>query len=467
MKFSNKDLLKKIDKLEKKINFLILENAELKRQLNQNSSNSHKPPSSDLFKPKPKPAFEVEDKNKKSLGGQIDHQGKNLAMVETPNKKELIAPVKCSCCGKNLKDSIINNTGTKRQVFDIPRKVNFEVTEYEIGYVECCGVKHYGSFPKNVKATTQYGNNIRGLAVYLSAENNLSMKKIISFFKTQYNLTMNVGTLCNIMHSTMSLIAPHKEQIKESLSKCKLVHLDETSINVNGKNQWVHNVSTDKFTYLYMDTSRGAKAHQSEAGYQPPIEQYIVHDCWKTYFTEYQNNPHVLCNAHIIRELKSLIENDNRKWASNMLKLLYDLYNQTKNGTIKIITKNDWIKKYKIICNQANKEEPLFTKSGRQGKTKQTRGRNLLLRLIKEQDAVLRFAFEKNIPFTNNQAERDIRPIKVKQKMATHFRSVEGAKAYLSIKSFLSTISKNGLNILDSIIAILENTNQPFNFSSA
>jgi transposase len=453
--------------LESQVQILTEEISELKRRLNQNSSNSHKPPSSDMFKPNPKPAFEVADKDKKPIGGQKGHQGKTLSMVGIPDKKELIAPLKCSCCGKDLKDTVLNKTGIKKQDFDIPRKVNFTVTEYEIGYVECCGVKHYGNFPENIKATTQYGNNIRSLVVYLSVENNLSMKKIVSFLKTQYNLSMNVGTVRNILKSTMSIFELQTEQIKASLSKCKLVHLDETSVNINSKNHWVHNVSTDKFTYLYVNESRGAKAHHSAAGYKPPVEQYIVHDCWKTYFTEYENNPHVLCNAHIIRELKSLIENDNRKWASNMLALLYDLYNQTKNGTIKIILKNHWIKKFKKICNQANKEEPLFTKSGRQGKTKQTRGRNLLIRLIKEQEAILRFAFEENIPFTNNQAERDIRPIKVKLKMATNFRSGGGAEAFLCIKSVFSTITKNGLNILDSILTILENPHKPFNFSSA
>ena len=278
-----------------------MENIELKRQLNQNSNNSHKPPSTDMYKPNPKPAFPVEEKDKKKLGSQIGHIGKTLEMVAFPNKYFLISPKTCACCGKVLKGCKIEKTGKKRQVVDIPKIVNSEAIEYEIGYAVCCGVKHYGKFPKNLKATTQYGNYIKAFVVYLSVHNNLSVEKIVSLLKTTFNVTMNGGTVCNILHDTKIKLGHQLEEIKLLLANSNLVHLDETSINIKGKNHWVHNVSTKNLTYQYVDESRGAKAHKTKGGYQPTAGQIIVHDCWKMYFTEYRDNPHVLCNAHIIR----------------------------------------------------------------------------------------------------------------------------------------------------------------------
>ena len=242
----------------------------------------------------------------------------------------------------------------------MPPEVKPVVTEFEIGYAECCGKKHYGTFPPDVKAPTQYGNNIKAFVVLLSVQNNVSVEKISCLLKDVYSIRMSTGTICNILEKMRDNLEPQINKIKEVLSTEKLVHLDETSLNVLGKNYWLHVVSTGKITFQYLNKGRGADAHNCEAGFKPSPNQIIVHDCWKSYFTHYKDNPHVICNAHIIRELKGIIENYQTKWVSDMLEYLYELYYKTKNGSILVAKqKTYWIKKYNLITQQANIDEPL------------------------------------------------------------------------------------------------------------
>lgn len=464
----NKIFKERIIILNDKLTIFESEINELKRIINQNSSNSSKPPSSDSFKRNPQPAFPKNKDKQNPKGGQVGHEGSTLAFVENPDNYNLLAPQVCPCCGGVLREAKIKKTGFKRQVIDIPLVVKPVVTEYEIGYAACCGKKHFGIFPPEAKAPTQYGNNVKAFVVLLSVQNNLSVEKIACLLKDVYSINMSTGTICNILEKMCHNLEPQINKIKEILCEAKLVHLDETSLNVQGKNYWLHVASTTKITFQYLNKGRGAEAHNCKAGFKPSPDQIIVHDCWRSYFTHYKNNPHVICNAHIIRELKGIIENYQTKWASVMLEYLYALYNVTKNGGILVSKqKTYWIKKYNLITQQANIDEPLALKNGKQGKPKQTKGRNLLSRLIDEQESILRFAFEENIPFTNNQAERDIRGAKTKQKNATHFGSTDGAENYLTIKSFISTLAKNGTNILQGITQILKSPDNIFNFSSA
>ena len=468
MKFSNKDLLKKIESLEKKIALLILENAELKRQLNQNSSNSHMPPSSDMFKPKPQPAFSKTEAEKKTIGGQIGHIGNTMQMVSNPNKYILLLPKEkiCTCCKKPLSDKLLQKTGIKRQVSDIPEMKDIEVTEYERGYKECCGQKYYGQFPNEASTNTQYGYRIKTLVVYLNIKCHLSVGKIVELLQASYGVKMNEGTVCNIIKSFSEKGQKFYEHILDLLKKTSIVHLDETSIKVNGKKDWAHTASTNDLTIVYVDESRSCQAHTNPQGYQPPQNQILIHDCWKSYFSTYPENEHSLCNAHILRELLSIIENYKSPWASEMHKFLLRLYIRTDKGLSFIKNKSYYEKKYEEICKKGNKYESKATANGKQGVPKQTKARNLLDRMILHKNEILRFAFEENVPFTNNQAERDIRPIKGKQKVATHFRSLEGAQDYLKIHSIFSTIKKQGKNIIEIIHQIFKNPNDiVFNFS--
>ena len=210
----------------------------------------------------------------------------------------------------------------------------------------------------------------------------------------------------------------------------------------------------------------GCQAHSNPQGYKPHQDQILIHDCWKSYISSYPYNEHALCNAHIIRELRAVIEDDKSPWASEMLEFLFLLYNRTEKGLSSLSNKAYYEKKYEAICQKGNKYETKATANGKQGIPKQTKARNLLDRMILYKKEILRFAFEEKVPFTNNQAERDIRPIKGKQKVATHFRSKEGSQDYLKIHSIFSTIKKHGKNIMELLLQIWINPdNIVFNFS--
>ena len=450
-------LLNTINNLELRLQIQSKKIEELLSLLKQNSSNSHKPPSSDIYKPpKPKPAFSKTEAEKKIKGGQKGHIGNTMQMVSNPNKYSLVSPEEkiCTCCGKPLVTKKLQKSGVKRQVSDIPQMQDMEVTEYERGFIECCGQKYYGQFPREAVTNAQYGNRIKTLVVYLNVECHLSAGKIVELLRASYGVEMNEGTVCNIIKSCSAKMQKNYDYIKDLLKKADIVHLDETSIKVNGKKNWVHTASTKDATVVYVDESRSCKAHTNSQGYQPSQNQILIHDCWKSYISSYPYNEHALCNAHIIRELRAVIEDDKSPWASEMLEFLFLLYNRTEKGLSSLSNKAYYEKKYEAICQKGNKYETKATANGKQGIPKQTKARNLLDRMILYKKEILRFAFEENVPFTNNQAERDIRPIKGKQKVATHFRSKEGSQDYLKIHSIFSTIKKHGKNIMELLLQI-------------
>jgi transposase len=462
-------LLNTINNLELRLQIQSKKNEELLSLLKQNSSNSHKPPSSDIYKPpKPKPAFSKTEAEKKIKGGQKGHIGNTMQMVSNPNKYSLVSPEEkiCTCCGKPLVTKKLQKTGIKRQVSDIPKMPEIEVTEYERGYIECCGQKYYGQFPSEARTNAQYGNRIKTLVVYLNIVCQLSVGKIVELLQVCYGVEMNEGTVCNIVKSFSAKAQKNYEQIKDLLGEAGIVHLDETSIKVNGGKKWAHTACTKDVTVVYVDDSRSCQAHSNSQGYQPSQDQILIHDCWKPYFSTYPYNEHALCNAHIIRELRAVIENDKSPWANELLEFLLSLYTGTDKGLNTVNNKSYYQKKYEAICEKGNKYEVKATANGKQGVPKQTKARNLLDRMILYKKEILRFAFEENVPFTNNQAERDIRPIKGKQKVATHFRSLEGTQNYLKIHSICSTIKKQGKNIMEILHKILQNPdNIVFNFS--
>jgi transposase len=169
-----------------------------------------------------------------------------------------------------------------------------------------------------------------------------------------------------------------------------------------------------------------------------------VHDCWSPYFN-FEDARHVLCGAHLLRELAGLTENGSL-WAGDMHEFLLYLYKIPRP----IVAVEEVRKHYHIILAQAELKESL-PQQGKRGKPKQSPGRNLLNLLRKHEDGVLSFALEPDIPFTNNQAERDLRPAKVKQKVSGCFRTKAGARAYARLQAVVSTFRKQGLNVFATL----------------
>lgn len=433
------------------------ENAELRNRLNQNSENSNKPPSSDgLTKKTSHPAIKKE--TAKPSGGQKGHTGTTLKMVPNPDSIIVHHAPSCPCCLKPFKSSDVEQVQQRRQVFDIPAP-RLEVTEHQLGIITCCGQKHKGVFPQGVNSLVQYGTQIKSLSALLSVDYKMPFKKIDQLFSDIYDCPFNESTSISTNNALFTALAPIETTIKSNILASKVSHFDETGMRVAGKLHWFHTACTVLFTYLFVHAKRGKQALNAEESLIKDFKNWAIHDCWKSYF-KFTDCYHALCNAHIIRELDNLIQL-NTLWAVDMKQLIFDLYKLSEKGAINVPDKHLWLEKYNTICQIADKEEPLPIKNAR-GKPKSSKGRNLLNRLVTHQEGVLAFAFIDDIPFTNNQAERDIRCLKTKQKVATSFHTMKGAQNYARIQGFISTARKHKVNVFQQIINVFEHKSVTF-----
>ena len=427
-------LLEKIAQLE-------AENAELRRRLGMDSRNSDKPPSSDGYKKKTeKPGLPKDKKGTK--GGQKGHKGKTLKRVEQPEHVQIHIPAQCQCCGRHFRQEDAQVLQS-RQVFDLPAP-KLEVTEHRIGQVACCGLSQCGQYPVDVTAKVQYGPGVRALITKLSVEHKMPMEQISCLFEDMYGYELNSATIEAILARGYHLAEAIESQSMASLLEAATVHFDETGVRVQGQLQWLHSASTETHTHLFIHKKRGGEALNSEASILKDFTGTAVHDCWSPYFNV-ENARHVLCGAHLLRELAGLEENGSL-WAGEMHEFLLDLYKMPRP----ILAHEEVRKHYHIILEQAQSEEPP-PQPGKRGKPKHSRGRNLLNRLRKHEDGVLAFALELGVPFTNNQAERDLRPAKVKQKVSGCFRTQAGARVYARLQATVSTFRKQGLNVFATL----------------
>lgn len=421
---------------------------ELESRLNKNSSNSNKPPSSDGLskKPKRKPAFGR--KKGKKQGGQPGHKGKTLEISSTPDHLNELLPSSCIC--GTLLDKDQAQVLEIRQVIDLPEP-KLEVTEHRKLGCTCprCGMAHVGEFPEGVKARVQYGLGVRALVVMLNVCFKLPYKKIQNLFADLYGYSINQATIAAANQRCYENLGASEGVIKQNLLDSLVSHFDETGLRVEAKLHWLHTCCNGLFTYLFVHAKRGMKALESTESLLKDFTHRAIHDCWKSYF-KFTNCLHGLCGAHIIRELVALEEKD-IQWASWFKRYLFTLYHLSEEGT-GVLSKAQQTKALRLfdtIWNYADQIEPQPTKKSpkARGRPKATKGRNLLIRLKQHQDELLAFAFHKEVPFTNNQAERDLRPAKTKQKIAGSFRALQGAKVYARIQGFASTVRKHNRSV--------------------
>jgi transposase len=422
-------------------------NMELERMLKANSKNSHKPPSTDYSKTK---KGALKPKGGKGQGGQPGHTGKTLKIVSNPDKETNLRPSTCTC-GVSL-DGIEGTVVEFRQVFDLPDP-KLEVTQFNKIACLCphCGVLNTGTFPAGVAAHVQYGTGVRALGVLLNNAYHMPYNKIGQLMTDLYGYQINESTLVSANEICYDNLKPAETSIKEAVKEARVAHFDETGIQAEGKRQWLHTACTPTLTHLYVSGHRGAKAMEGPDGIISCFEGWAVHDCYSTYFT-YENCNHALCGAHLLRELQAQIETGS-KWAALLMQFLLDLYQKSEYGKGAITEFDPYSRLYDDICRQADAEEakPPPKTDKKRGKTKQSKGRNLLDRLVKHKSAVLAFAQHAEVPFTNNQAERDIRPTKTKQKVSNCFRTEQGAKTYARLQGFISTVRKQGQNVFDML----------------
>lgn len=433
-------LMNKIADQQQIIYTLQVEIDQLKARLHMDSHNSSKPPSSDgLHK---KPAFPR--KKGGNAGGQAGHQGHTLEMVQSPDHIILCKAEQCTC-GQDLSLEQVS-VQAHRQVFDLPEP-RLETTQYQVGQIICpsCGRLHKTEFPQGVNAPAQYGPRVRALITMLNSDYKMPFKKIQALFEDLYGYPVNVSTVTGANATLYDQLAGAETIIKDQLIASDVVSSDESGIRCQGKLHWLHVASNPLFTYLFVHPKRGSQAIESEQSILNRFLGFLVHDCWHSYFN-LTHVKHAICGAHLLRELQCLAENQSR-WAACFKQFLMETYHQPFEQRLQ--TRQAIEQKYDTLIHQAYLEEPPPVKT--KGKRRRTQGRNLLERLEKFKDPVLAFAFNEPVPFTNNQAERDIRPAKVKQKISGCLRTTKGANHYARIAGFISTARKHQLNVFKEL----------------
>lgn len=285
----------------------------------------------------------------------------------------------------------------------------------------------------------------------------LPFKKIQLLFNDLFGYPINESTVYSASNLCYKKLDKSEQIIKTKIAEGNVAHADETGIRVNGKLHWLHTATSILYTYLFAHEKRGKIALESNKSILNKISGWLVHDCWSSYF-KFKGFKHAICGAHILRELQGLIEAGQSKWAKIFKSFLLRVYEMPFEERIK--QRKQIEIKYKQICLTGERQEPPPKKTAnKRGRYKRTKGRNLVERLLREQNAVLAFAFNEHVPFTNNLAERDIRPVKVKQKISNCFRTFSGAELYARIEGFVSTARKNNRNVFSELCTTFEGHN--------
>lgn len=411
---------------------------DLEQKLALSSRNSSKPPSSDgPDKPKPK---SLRIKSKRKSGGQKGHKGSTLEQVDNPDEKEHLRLEICPDSGIFLSDKDIVDI-KRRQVFDIP-PVRIKVTEYIQYHYLVPGTNKiiFAEFPFEVKAQTQYGNRIESLLVYWSDYQLIPLNRINKMCKDLFGQSINESTIQRVRQKIGNELTPFIESLKDRLKSSNILHADESGLKKQG---WLHSISSGIDTLYEAHLTRGFEAIV-DIGVLPDYKNILMHDFWGPYFR--LSCKHAVCNAHLIRELIFQEEEGSQVWAKRMRKFLLRAKKYPEKYSYEV-----WSNKYHAILRRGYKDNPYQEKKPARGKSKKPKVINLLNRFKDYDKCVLFFIEDQRVPFTNNLAERDIRMIKVKQKVSGCFRTFYGAELFAKIRSYISTAIKRDHDILDVI----------------
>ena len=440
-------LMDKIAVLEQIVKQQASRIAELEKRLNKNSSNSSKPPSSDGLSKFPRTNSPRQKGNHKS-GGQVGHKGETLRQVQAPDKIEHHTLSTCPHCLTPLAKVKVLGI-LKRQVFDIPQPM-LEVTEHqaEIKMCSCCHRRVMAAFPEGVNAPVQYGEVIQSYSLYLQHQQFIPEDRLQETFRDLFDVSLATATLNYFSESAYKKLDNFDKAVLSNIQVAPVKHLDETGFRVTGRTQWLHVASTAHLTYYHISKKRKSLLEK--------LKGIVVHDHWKPYY-QLPDVLHALCNQHHLRELKALIEYDKEPWARKMRRLLQfglRYRHAYEDQFIPDDKLNRLTNLYDAIVDEGifyHEHLPVFSDKKSRGRKARRAGHNLLLRLKNYRDDVLRFLVNPLVPFTNNQAERDIRMMKCKQKISGGFRSAKGADIFARIRGFISTARKQSWNVFESI----------------
>ena len=428
----------------------------LEERLSKDSHNSHLPPSSDRFVRKQK---SLRKPSGKKPGGQAGHQGKTLQFSSAPDEIVVHAVERCQHCKLDLR-AVGPRALHRRQVLDLP-PMRLVVREHqaEQKYCPSCSQMTIAPFPETVRAPLQYGPSIAAIGVYLVQQPLLPLARTCEILEDIVGASMSEATLCSLIQQCAENLGSMETQIKEALVQAEVIHQDETGLYVQGRRNWMHVTCTPLLTHYLVHASRGHKALEA-IGIVPDFTGTSVHDGWGSYFL--YSCSHATCNVHLLRELTALAEEQGLWWAAKLKGLLLDMKAATDQAReqgrswLDPLEVADWQAHFLELLDEGDEAHPrAIAPPGKPGRAKQSAARNLLDRLRKHQEAVWAFLEDLRVPFDNNLAERDLRMVKVQQKVSGCFRSLAGAQAFARIRGYLSTLRKQGLPLLAALQATL------------
>lgn len=442
---------------QEQIALLLSRVQDLEARLAKDSHNSGKPPSSDGLKRKPK---SLRKKSGRKPGGQLGHRGETLHLVGTPDVVEAHWPAVCAHCQTPLAGAPVVGRD-RRQLHELP-PVRVVVREHQAVRVRCpaCAQVSVGVFPPAVPSRVQYGPQLRALAVYLVEEQLVPLGRVQQLLHELFGVRLGRGTLVGWIQQAATILVPVETALKAALQRAPVLHNDETGLRRAGTLAWAHVASTARLTHYAIHAKRGTEATEA-IGILPGFRGVSIHDGWVSY-RAYQQCRHALCNIHHLRELTFLEEQYHQAWAKDLKDLLREMKVATEQARaqgqaqLDTATRAGFVARYEALLATglaANPPPEDAEEAGprRPGRRKQTPARNLLERLWLGQAQVLAFLDDLTIPFDNNQAERDLRPLKMQQKVSGCFRSDPGADAFARLRSYFATLRKQGQALLPAL----------------
>ena len=449
LRAQNGELLALVEQFRQRI-------AELEARLNKDSHNSNKPPSSDWPFTKPAPRSQRQSAGRKP-GGQKGHPGATLALVEDP-EEHVVVPLSGVCpCGRSCAEVPAEARPERRQVIEL--EIRRKVIEYRTVAGTCaCGRAHRSDFPEGVAAPVQYGPSVSALAVYLTQYQLLPYQRTAELLAAIGGIPLSPGSVHRAVEVAGVRLKPLEQAIRDALITAAVAHADETGIRVGTKLYWLHVLSTPALSAYFPHPKRGAEGLDA-FGLLEHFVGILVHDHWSAY--ERYSCLHAFCNAHHLRELIALAETipSQQRWAEDMIALLCEANTSTTAARLEGLDAlpaaevEHLHERYDAILDTAaQRNPPRSPPPGSKRRVKQSPAYNLVKRLREKREEVLRFITDLRVPFDNNQAERDMRMAKLKQKISGTFRTDAGIERFATIRSYLSTLHKQGADIFQALV---------------
>jgi transposase len=452
LRAANAALAVKVGELERANAALVARVGELERRLGKDSSNSSKPPSSDgLGKPaRTRRRSADQAAGRRKPGKQPGAPGAHLAQVAEPDQVVEHVPRRCGGCGQGLAGAVVVGVEA-RQVFDLPL-LRLGVVEHQAQRRRCaCGQVTAASFPAQARAAACYGPGVRALVCYLLVYQHLPVDRAAQLCSDVLGASVATGTLAGVVSEAASGLGGFVEVVREQLAAGPVAHFDETGARVAGRLHWVHSASTASLSLFTVHAKRG-KVAMDAAGVLPSFGGVAVHDGWSPYW-RYSDIGHALCGAHLLRELEAIADEPGQGWAAGMAELLVDVKlvaDRARAAGMRQVDDDARARvhaRYQRLLADGQAANPP-PRAAHRGRLRRSPAANLLARLDRHRNEVLRSLDDCRVPFDNNQAERDLRMVKLQQKISGCWRTPDGAAAFLAVRSYVATARKQGMNPL-------------------